>query len=72
MQVQDKPQALTLTVPEAAMVLGISRALAYEAARTGDLPTIRFGRRLVVPRAALDRVLAGDIAVTDVRLNDAV
>ncbi len=65
MQALDTPQTLTLTVPEAAKVLGISRALAYEAARTGDLPTVRFGRRLVVPRAALDRVLNGETAHTD-------
>lgn len=60
MQALNKPQALTLTVPEAAKALGISRALAYESARTGDLPTVRFGRRLLVPRAALDRVLGGN------------
>ncbi len=44
---------LTLSVPEAGALLGISRALAYELARTGDLPTLRLGRRIVVPRAAL-------------------
>lgn len=44
---------LTLTVEDAARVLGISRGLAYEAARRGELPTIRLGRRLLVPRARL-------------------
>ncbi len=48
----------TLTVEEAAIELGIGRGLAYEAARRGELPTLRLGRRLVVPRAALDRMLA--------------
>ena len=47
----------TLSVPEAAQVLGISRSLAYEMARIGRLPTIRFGKRLVVPRPALERML---------------
>ena len=47
----------TLSVPEAAQVLGISRSLAYEMARIGKLPTIRFGKRLVVPRRALERML---------------
>lgn len=47
----------TLTVEEAAKVLGIGRGTAYEAARTGELPTIRIGKRLVVPRAALERLL---------------
>lgn len=53
----------TLTVPEAGKTLGIGRSAAYEAARTGQLPTIRIGRRLLVPSAALDRLLQGaDVA----------
>ncbi len=47
----------TLTVEEAAKALGIGRASAYEAVRKGELPAIRLGRRLVVPRAALERLL---------------
>lgn len=47
-----------MTVAEAAAYLRISRGSAYEAARRGQLPTIRIGRRLLVPRAALDRLLA--------------
>jgi len=48
---------LTLKVEEVAKMLGISRNLAYEMARTGQLPTLRFGRRLLVPRHALERML---------------
>lgn len=48
---------LTLTILETARLLGISRAKAYEAARTGQLPVLRFGRRLVVPRYALEEML---------------
>jgi excisionase family DNA binding protein len=44
---------LVVSVTEAAELLGISRGLAYELARTGELPSLRLGRRLVVPRAAL-------------------
>jgi excisionase family DNA binding protein len=44
---------LTYTVPEAAELLGVSRGVAYEAANTGELPTVRLGRRLLVPRARL-------------------
>ena len=47
----------TLTLPEAAHVLGISRSTAYELARTGKLPVLRLGRRLVIPTDALDRLL---------------
>lgn len=48
---------LTLTVEEAAEILGLSRAFAYEAVRRGEIPSIRIGRRILVPRAALQRLL---------------
>ena len=48
---------LTMTVEEAAAALKISRGLAYEAARDGRIPTIRMGRRLLVSRRALERLL---------------
>lgn len=51
---------LTLTIDETARELGISRGSAYEAARRGELPTIRIGRRLLVPVAALSALLAGN------------
>jgi excisionase family DNA binding protein len=47
-------ERLTLTVEEAGELLGTSRALAYEMARTGRLPTIHFGNRIVVPRKAIE------------------
>jgi excisionase family DNA binding protein len=40
---------LVVTVTEAAELLGISRGLAYELARVGQLPSLRLGRRLLVP-----------------------
>lgn len=55
MNVADLP--LTVSVDEAARLLGISRGLAYEAARRGELPTLRLGRRLLVPRARLLELL---------------
>jgi excisionase family DNA binding protein len=51
-------EALTVTTAEAARLLGISRNLAYEAARRGEIPTIRIGRRILVPIAALERLLS--------------
>jgi len=51
--------AATYRVEEAAKLLGISRNSAYEAARTGQLPTVRIGKRLVVPKVALDKLLNG-------------
>ena len=50
-------ERLCLSVPETAKVLGISRGLAYELARSGELPVVRFGRRLLVPKIALERML---------------
>ncbi len=47
----------TLTVQEAGDILGISRSTAYEAVRRGELPVIRIGRRLVIPRVAVERLL---------------
>jgi excisionase family DNA binding protein len=48
---------LTYTVPDVAALLGISRGAAYQAARNGQLPTIRIGKRLLVPIAALKKIL---------------
>jgi excisionase family DNA binding protein len=50
----------TLSVEETAKELGISRNTAYEAARRGEIPTIQIGRRLLVPRIALERMLRGE------------
>lgn len=44
---------LTLTVPEAAALLGIGKSLAYTAIQRGEIPCIRVGHRLLVPVAAL-------------------
>ena len=49
----------TITVEEAARVLGIGRSAAYEAVHRGDIPIIRIGRRIVVPVRALTRILEG-------------
>lgn len=49
----------TLSVAEAAEVLGISRAHAYDCVRSGELPSITLGRRVVIPLRALDELLDG-------------
>ena len=51
---------LVLTVTEAAAALGISRAHAYELVARGELPSLRLGRRIVVPRRGLQRLIDGD------------
>ena len=44
---------LTLSVEETASLLGLGRSAAYEAARRGELPSRRLGRRVIVPVPAL-------------------
>ena len=48
---------LCITVPEAAEMLGISRNFAYELVKQGQLPVIRFGKRLLIPKIALEKML---------------
>ena len=50
-------ERLTLTVTEAAELLGISRGTAYECVRTGEIPSVNFGRRVLVPRRRLMALL---------------
>jgi excisionase family DNA binding protein len=54
---RSRRQTDTYTVPEAGRRLGIGRRQAYDAAKRGEIPTIRFGRRLVVPKPAFERLL---------------
>lgn len=56
---QDISERKTYKIEEAGRLLGIGRNQAYEAARRGDFPVIRIGKRLLVPKAALDRLLNG-------------
>jgi len=48
---------LTFTVPEAGRLLGLGRNAAYEAAKRGDIPILRIGRLLLVPKIPLHRML---------------
>ncbi len=62
MTIDDEKRA-TVTVEEAARILGVGRASAYEGIRTGRIPSIRVSpRRIVISRAVLDRMLAGEAA----------
>jgi excisionase family DNA binding protein len=50
----------TVTVDDVAARLGIGRNQAYEFVQQGKIPSIRLGRRWLIPRVALDRLLSGD------------
>ena len=54
---------LTLTVEEAARVLGIARNTAYVAVKAGQIPCVRIGRRRLVPRRALEMQLGAGQAI---------
>ena len=55
---EQQTERLVFTVEEAGRLLGVSRTTAYECVRTRQLPSIRLGRRIVVPRAAIEALLA--------------
>jgi len=51
-------ETLCISIPEAARLLGVSRNTGYEMARLGQLPVLKCGRRrLLVPKAAFERML---------------
>jgi excisionase family DNA binding protein len=50
-------EPLTLSVPEAAKLLGVSPDLVYDLVAVGELPALRLGRRIVVPRRALEELV---------------
>jgi excisionase family DNA binding protein len=53
----DVSEKLVYDVPEAGKLLGMGRSASYEAARNGQIPTIKIGGRYKVPKAALLRML---------------
>jgi len=50
-------EKLTLSVEEAAKQLGIGRNLCYDKVKTGEIPVIKIGKRLLVPKKALEKLL---------------
>jgi excisionase family DNA binding protein len=54
------PLPLTLSVEQAGEFLGISRSAAYRAVSSGELPSVRIGRRLLIPTAKLLALLGLD------------
>lgn len=51
----------TLSVAETADLLGISRWLVQQAVRDGSLPSVRVGRRILIPKVQLEALLAGPV-----------
>jgi excisionase family DNA binding protein len=61
-RVEPKIERMTLTISEAAKTLGVGRNQAYEAARRGDIPTLKIGKRILVLREPFKKMLAGGAA----------
>jgi excisionase family DNA binding protein len=57
---KEDEERLTYDIVEAGRLLGLGRNASYDAAKAKQIPTIRIGRRLLVPKAALDRMLRGN------------
>ena len=60
MEQNDSRPSAAMPIKEFSDEMGISINLAYQLAREGRIPTIRLGRRIVIPRVAFDRWLNGE------------
>ena len=56
-------EKVVMTVDECAEYLRISRPQAYLGVHQGEIPSIRVGRRILIPKAALDRLMASAGAI---------
>lgn len=54
---QESTTRATLNLSEVATLLGVSKSSAHRWAADGTLPTVRLGRRVLVPRAAIEKLL---------------
>ena len=45
--------------PDAGKILGLGRSATYEGAKSGAIPTVRIGRKILVPKVALEQMLMG-------------
>ncbi|MGI8927234.1 MAG: helix-turn-helix domain-containing protein [Tepidiformaceae bacterium] len=64
-------EVLALSVPDAAAKLGVGRNTLYAAVNRGDVPSIRIGRRLLIPTSALARFLEANVQADPLRANTA-
>ena len=52
-------EKIILSVTETAYLLGLSRNATYQGVQSGAIPSIRVGKRILIPKAALERMLEG-------------
>jgi len=53
-------ERLTYNVKEAAELLGLSKNSAYQACLKGEIPHLKIGKRILIPRIQLERLLHGN------------
>jgi excisionase family DNA binding protein len=53
-------ERMTYSVREAAELLGLSKNSAYQACLKGEIPHLKIGKRILIPRAQLERLLLGN------------
>ena len=56
----DQAERLTLSVPVAAAMVGIGRSTLYELVRSGDVRSVRLGKRIVIPITVIEALLRGE------------
>jgi hypothetical protein len=64
-------ELVTYSIPQAGAMVGLSRNGSYDAAKRGEIPVIKFGSRLVVPKAVWDKKLGltGEAGMSKVQAN---
>ncbi|WP_423891374.1 helix-turn-helix domain-containing protein [Bradyrhizobium sp.] len=62
---EPESQRLVYSVPKAGRLLGLGRNAAYDAAKRGDIPTIRIGRLLRVPKGPFHKLLGAEVRPHD-------
>lgn len=55
--VEDNDRKLAYSVEETAQLLDCSKDLVYESIRRGEIPAVHIGRRILVPKLALEKML---------------
>jgi len=69
---RQQAERLTYSVPQAGRLLGLGRNAAYAAAQRGDIPTLRIGRLLLVPKIPFHRMvgISGIVTATPAQTSD--
>ena len=64
-------EKLAVSVEESGKLMGVSRQVAYKLSRRADFPTLRIGRRVLVPRKQLEEWIAHQVTSAGVNSDQA-